>query len=157
MKNILIPTNFNPASFKLVGQALTTVNEKVNIVFFHAFQQPFFYTDFIRDDDSPKLLVTDSLRQQCRQLKEKFPELIGTITFELMRGNSNALFRNIIEANKIDLIICPKHYTYVKMHKDSINPLPFFEHCKTVVLQNLTERSKGLMSDKMFAEIGLAS
>jgi hypothetical protein len=139
MTNLLVPTDFTPASLKLAEQAVKVLNHEVNIILFHAFDLPFFYADLIRPERQPwHELLNDDLRQACKQIKERHPGLISSISFGFMQGNTNALFRNWIEANEIDVIACPAGYTYTKIHNLSLNPLPFFKKSRIKLLQNFT-------------------
>jgi len=137
MTNLLIPTDFTPASVRLAVQAVKMLNKKANIVFFHAFEMPFHHHDTLTAAPPYAGLMNDGLRQACKQLKDQYPNLIGSITFRFMRGNTNSLFRNFAEANNIDMIACPQDYIHHKVHKDSINPVSFFKRSRIPVLQNV--------------------
>lgn len=150
MNNLLIPTDFTPASVQLAARALKALNKKSNIVFFHAFQMPYFLNDLLTNEPPYLELMNDRLRQACRNLKEQYPELTGTITFKFMRGDTNALFRNFIDANDITMIVCPKEYVYEKVHKDSINPTGFFKRSKLPVMQTfLTPERQVVLKEKL--------
>lgn len=130
MTNILIPTDFSAASVKLAEQALQTVNvNSANIIFFHLFELP--YSEFELLDPSRKkpyaTVMTDSFRQHCKQLKEQHSRAIGTVCFKFLEGNSAPLFRNFADANEIDMIYCPEHYSFVPVHKLSADPRPVFK------------------------------
>lgn len=141
MTNILVPTDFTPASLKMAEKAVKTLNRKVNIVLFHAFEMPYYYQDLVRPDKQPwHDLLNDGLRQACRQLKEQFPGLINKISFLHMQGNTPALFRNLMEAHEIDIIVCPEGYTYSKIHAASQNPVPFFKKSRLPLLQEFYSR-----------------
>jgi len=158
MNNLLIPTDFTTSSVQLATKAVRTLKERTNIVFFHAFELPYFYNDTLSSQPPYVGLMNDRLRQACRQLKDQFPDLIGTITFRFMRGNTNALFRNFIEANNITMIVCPVDYFHKKVHEDSINPTPFFRRCKLPLLQNFNTGESALaITEKMNLEIATAS
>lgn len=150
MKNLLIPTDFTPSSVQLAAKAVKALNEKANIVFFHAFQMPYYYNDLLTEEAPYIQLMDDTLRQACKNLKDQYPELTGSITFKFMRGDTNALFRNFIDANNIDMIVCPKDYHYKKVHKDSINPTGFFRRSKLPVMQNfLTPERQVILQGKL--------
>lgn len=141
MTNILIPTDFTPISLKMAEKAVKTLNRKVNIVLFHAFELPFYYQDMVRPDRQPwQNLLNDGLRQACRQLKEQYPGLVNKISFLYMQGNTPALFRNLMEANEIDIIVYPAGYTYTKIHAQSQNPAPFFRKSRIPLLQEFYSR-----------------
>lgn len=130
MTNILVPTDFTPKSVQLAEQAIRASNQKVNIHLFHAFRQPFFYNELIRDVQPHAMLVTDAFRNACRRLKEMFPEQVNSIRFAIMRGDTQALFRNLADAHEIDLIFCPDSYYYRPIHQDSVSPLNFFKRSR---------------------------
>jgi hypothetical protein len=129
MNNVLIPTDFSPASVKLAEQALQhTQGRQVNIIFFHAFTLPFYTLDlFGSGTDEPHLeVMNDTFRQACKQLKDEHPKAIGRIFFKSMRGNTAAIFRNFADANAIDMIYCPAEYVFRPVHRRSVDPVPLF-------------------------------
>lgn len=141
MTNILVPTDFTAASLKMAEKAVKTLNRKVNIILFHAFEMPFYYQDMVRPDKQPwHELLNDGLRQACRQLKDQYPGLINKISFLNMQGNTPALFRNLAEANEIDIIVLPAGYTYSKIHPQSQNPVSFFKKSRLPLLQEFYSR-----------------
>ena len=141
MTNILIPTDFTPASFKLAEQSVTLLNRKVNIVFFHAYEMPFYYLDLYGMDSPPYYnLLNRDFWNLCNQLKNKYPRLINEVSFKSMQGDTNVLFRNFAEANKIDLIVCPDNYEYIKTHDRCLNPITFFKNSKLPLLQQLVNQ-----------------
>lgn len=145
MNNILIPTDFTANSVKLAEQALQHVEgRKVNIILFHAFSLPFHTIDLL--SPSPRQpyqdLLNDGFRQACKQLKDQYPKEIGKITFRCLNGNTNAAFRNFIDANDIDMIVCPESYVYEKIHKLSIDPHPLFRKSGIPVLSALKPAKK---------------
>ncbi|MEO5685325.1 MAG: hypothetical protein ABIQ88_21945 [Chitinophagaceae bacterium] len=143
MTNLLVPTDFTPASLKLAEQAIKVLNREVNIILFHAFEMPYYYTDFVRPDNQPwQEIMNDDLRQACKQLKERYPWLINSISCRFMQGNSSALFRNWIEANDIHMIACPASYIYTRIHARSLNPVQFFKKSRIQVLQDFTLQQK---------------
>ena len=139
MTNILIPTDFSPASFKMAEQAITILNKKVNITFFHAYEMPFYYVDLLGLEKPPYFnLLNKNFWNLCTELENKYPNLINEITFKSMQGNTNVLFRNFASVNKIDLIVCPDDYKYIKTHDRSLNPISFFMKSKLPLLQQLS-------------------
>lgn len=136
MNTLLIPTDFTAASVQLAAKAIRTINKKADIVFFHAFQLPFYYNDTLSSQPPYMELMNDRLRKACRQLKDQYPELVGSVSFRFMRGDTNALFRNFLEANNITMIVCPLDYQYKKVHADSINPVGFFKRSKLPLMQS---------------------
>ena len=138
MTNVLIPSDFSTASMKMAEQAVQLLNRQVNIIFFHAFEMPFYHQDLIRTERQPwQDLLHDDFRQGCRHLKTQYSWLINNISFKYMQGDSNALFRNWIEANEIDMIVCPADYVFTRVHSRSVNPVPLFRKSGLPLLQEL--------------------
>ncbi len=142
MTNVLFPTDFNPASLRMVETAIKNSNDKINIVLFHAFE--------ISDDPfelltgGPKAtvsqLMTEGFRQACKQLKDSYPKVVNKISINWMHGSTVAVFRNFIDANDIDMICCPVEYTFKKSHKTSVDPQPFFKKSSLPMVKQLMER-----------------
>ena len=155
MTTILIPSDFTAATLQLAEQAVKGLNREVNIVLFHALDLPFYTNDLIRPEHQPgHNLVTDEFRQGCRQLKMKYPWFINSIKCKFMQGNSNALFRNWADANNIDLIIFPFHFTHTRIHPRSLHPEVFFlnsglpliqdlQPAHTTIIKNISRRNTG--------------
>ena len=59
-----------------------------------------------------------------------------------MFGNSNAVFRNFIDANDIDLIVYPEYYVFRPVHGDSVNPHNMFMKSGTPMLRTFLPRRK---------------
>lgn len=141
MTNILIPTDFTPASIKMAEQALEVLELRtVNIVFFHVFHLPSSEFELL-DPTRPKPyanVLNDSFRQGCKQLKEQYPEAIQKVCFKFLEGSSAPMFRNFIDANEIDIIFYPPHYKFVPINKRSADPLPLFRKSGIRVITEVT-------------------
>ena len=145
MTNILIPTDFTPASLKMAEGALKSGHyEKCNIVLFHAFELPADPFDLLgacyRDPSCE--LMTETFRQACKQVKDENARLVNKIIVRCMVGNSKALFRNFAEANDIDLIYCPEDYYFKPVHVRSVDPVYMFKKCGIPVLRNHVRRTE---------------
>lgn len=145
MTNILVPTDFTGASLQLAIQAVqATAARPANIFLFHAFEMPSSEFDLL-DAFRPKPYArafTDLFRQECKQLKEKYPKEIQTIQFRFMEGSTAALFRNFIDANDIDIIYCPEHYQFKPVDKKSVDPIPLFNKSGVPVVKGTPAQSK---------------
>lgn len=138
MTNILIPTDFTPASLSWATQAIKTENgAKCNLILFHAFELPSNPYDLLRKmaKDPAAEMMTEAFRQACKQLKDEHSDRIGKIVIRCMRGSTRWLFRNFIEANDIDMIYCPEDFVYTPIHSLSVNPLPLFKKCDVPLLK----------------------
>ncbi len=129
MTNILVPTDFTPASFQLAQQAVVAFKgNKITMMLFHAFQMPDPFDLLHRCRKMPYHdLLTESFRQSYRQLKELYPQQLQKIHFNCMEGNTAVMFRNFVEANEIDCIIYPEQYQFIPVSKISVDPGPLFK------------------------------
>lgn len=144
MTNILIPTDFTPASLQMAEQAVQTLDLKnANIVLFHAFELPDSEYELLTQKQKPYAsVVTDNFRQACKQFKDQHAKAIHKICFKFMEGNTPALFRNFIDVNEIDLIVCPDHYQFVPVNKKSVDPRPLFKKSGIKVIREFSSRRK---------------
>lgn len=145
MTNILVPSDFTPASLQLAEQALNALDIKnVNIILFHAFELPDSEFELLSPSRQRPYaaLVTDQFRQLCKQFKEQHSKAVHKICFRFMEGSSAAIFRNFVDANEIDLIFCPAHYQFTAAHKRSVDPRPLFKKSGIKVINQPVTRKK---------------
>jgi hypothetical protein len=144
MRNVLVPTDFSSASFDLVEKAIQTMGEQVvNITLFHAFQIPFFVSDLIRNHRQPYHdLLTDTFRNNCKQIKQQFPKQVNSIVFRHLYGNTPAVFRHFVDANDIDLIVYPEQYEFIPVHPDSVNPDRMFKKSRVPLLRQFKTKRR---------------
>ncbi len=139
MVNILVPTDFSQASFRLAEQAVKSLNKEVNIILFHIYEMPSGITDLIRPEPPYAQMINDTFRQNCKYLKYKYPDLINKICFKYLTGNTQSVFNHFTEANDIDMIVCPEDYVFVKTNKTSLDPVPFFRKSKIALLKDFSK------------------
>ncbi len=154
MANVLIPTDFTESSLKLAEKALEAVDVRhVNIVLFHAFEQPSSEFEFLNPSRQRPYtdLVTEHLRHACKQFKDQHAGRVQKIYFRFLEGDTVALFRNFIDANEIDVIYCPDSYVPVKASKQSVDPRRLFQKSGTPVIriERYAERSDRTMAPEM--------
>jgi len=156
MVNILVPTDFSQASFRLAEQAVKTLNKEVNIILFHIYEMPSGISDLIRREPPYAQMINDTFRQNCKYLKYKYPELINKICFKYLTGNTQAVFNHFTDANDIDMIVCPEDYVFVKTNKTSIDPIPFFKKSKIALLKDLSKSKVAAPADVEEMNLGAA-
>lgn len=130
MRNVLIPTDFSVASLELAEKTAQSLEgESLNIILFHAFEIPFFVADVfdIRDKLPYADLVTEHFRNACKRVKLQHSKTIRSIVIRHLYGNTTAVFRNFVDANDIDLIVCPDFFVFRAVHTGSVNPVPLFQ------------------------------
>ena len=154
MTNILVPTDFTPASLKTAELAIKESGESnINIILFHAFELPSNAFDLLGSGyrEPAQELVNEPFRMACRQLKNDHPKQVGKIMVRCMNGNTKALFRNFAEANDVDLIFCPDSYSYTRIHARSLDPQGFFKKSGIPVLKEAFRSKVPVFSNPKFA------
>lgn len=145
MINILIPTDFTSHTLQLADQAVNSLEVKnVNIILFHAFAQPSSEFDLLNPSRKKPYsdVVSEDMRQACKQFKEKYSKEVNKICFKFMEGETLPLFRNFIDANEIDFIFCPDTYHFTAINKSSINPIPLFKKCGVKLITKINRKTK---------------
>ncbi|MES2647067.1 MAG: universal stress protein [Bacteroidota bacterium] len=155
MANILVPTDFTPASLKLAEEAIKKTGESCpNIILFHAFELPDSPFDLLTSSyKEPYIkLMSEPFRQACKQLKDEYPKQVNKILIRCMNGNSKALFRNFAEANDIDLIYCPDHYVFSKVHDRSVDCISYFKKAGIPLLKEAGVRTEPVFRNQRVPE-----
>jgi len=137
MKTVLIPTDFNLESLKVIDAlVLTNQAETFKIVFIHAFKLSDSITDMLmlsrRSRDYE--YISDEFYEQMNVYKEKFADQIHMIGVEYFYGSTAAAFRNFTENLAVDCIAYPVDYNFNPINKYSIDPKNLIERAKCEVL-----------------------
>lgn len=152
MTNILIPTDFSPASLQLAEQAIQALGiRSANFVLFHAFDMPSSEFELLAPG-RPKPyadVLNDNFRQACKQLKDQYPKAVQKICLKCMEGNNSRIFRNFVDANEIDIIICPDEYVYKAINKLSVDPRPLFSKSGVRVIRTLIQQKKEIVYEQV--------
>ncbi|NML22590.1 hypothetical protein HHL16_17035 [Pseudoflavitalea sp. G-6-1-2] len=141
MRNVLIPTDYSLASLELVEKTVQSFpQQQLNIILFHAFEIPYFDSDMGSSNAKPPYrdIVTDAFRNGCKRLKDQYPKSIQGILLRHLYGNTTAVFHNFIDANEIDLIVFPDHWTFTPVHPQSVNPAAMFRKSGVRLLKTFT-------------------
>jgi hypothetical protein len=125
MKTILIPTDFNVESAKIIDAfIITQKTEAVKLIFVHAFKLSDSISDMLmlsrRSRDYE--IVSDEFYTVLNQYKTKYQNQIKTIAIEYFYGSTVVAFKNFIEAHQVDTIIYPTVYNFCPINKYSIDP-----------------------------------
>lgn len=125
MKTILVPTDFNIESTKIVDSLVQVQpHETYNIIFLHAFKLSDSITDMLmlsrrsRDYEN----ISDEFYQQLNDFKSKYPSQIQNIGIEYFYGSTVAAFKNFLDTLEVSSIVYPKGYDFKPINKYSINP-----------------------------------
>lgn len=138
MKTVLVPTDFNVESLKIIDSlVLTNKPENVSIIFLHAFKLSDSITDMLmlsrrsRDYEN----VSDEFCDQMNAYKQKYPNDIKVLGIEYFYGSTVAAFKNFIEGVNANCIAYPKAYNFSPIHKSSIDPRLLTKRCGCEVIE----------------------
>lgn len=125
MKTILIPTDFNIDSTKIIDALVQSqINKTLNVIFVHAFKLSDSITDILmlsrrsRDYEN----VSDDFYARLTQYKIKYAKNINSIGIEYFYGSTVVAFKNFIDAFNVDCIAYQKNYSFKPINKYSIDP-----------------------------------
>ena len=132
MKTVLVPTDFNVESLKIIDSlVLTNKPENVKIIFMHAFKLSDSITDMLmlsrRSRDYEK--VSDEFYIKMNAYKQKYPNEIEFMGIDYFYGSTVAAFKNFIEGLNVNCIGYPKAYNFNPIHKSSIDPRLLTKRC----------------------------
>jgi len=66
-------------------------------------------------------LFSDEMRVACRRIKDQYGSTIRSIVFKPVYGAGITVFRQALEANKINAILYDESYHYAKPHRYSVD------------------------------------
>lgn len=138
MKTVLVPTDFNVESLKIIDSlVLTNKPEKLNIIFMHAFKLSDSITDMLmlsrRSRDYE--MVSDEFCEMMNAYRAKYPNDIQLMSVEYFYGSTVAAFKNFLEGQEVDGIAYPKGYHFNPVHKSSIDPRLLTKRCGSEVIE----------------------
>jgi len=163
MKTVLVPTDFNVESLKIIDSlVLTNKPQDVGIIFMHAFKLSDSITDMLmlsrrsRDYEN----ISDEFYTQIELYKQKYPNHIKFIGIEYFYGTSVAAFKNFIEGRNADCIAYPKAYNFTAINKYSIDPITLIKRCGCEVFEldiNEFSNNENLIETKIHENIKVMS
>ncbi|WP_316821576.1 hypothetical protein [Pedobacter gandavensis] len=138
MKTVLVPTDFNVESLKIIDSlVLTNKPEMLNIIFMHAFKLSDSITDMLmlsrRSRDYE--MLSDEFCEKMNTYRAKYPKDIQMMRVEYFYGSTVAAFRNFIDGMNADGIAYPKGYDFNPIHKSSIDPRLLTKRCGAEVIE----------------------
>lgn len=125
MKTVLIPTDFKPASLKVIDALLfNRPGERFNIVLFHAFKISDSITDLLmlnrRSKDYDQ--ISDEFYFLLEDYQQRYRQLSGKISISYYYGTTVASFRNFAENLDTDFIAFAPDYPFQVINKRSFEP-----------------------------------
>ncbi|MFD2098995.1 hypothetical protein [Flagellimonas iocasae] len=132
IKKVLVPTDFSVNSLELVRKALEgSSTESLEVVLLHGTYLSNSITDLLFFSKSKLIqkLQTKEFVEACTVLRNKYPSKIHALYVDVITSNSNAYFKNYVDASQIEEIIVP-HNGFLNFKKvGGINTLPLFKTC----------------------------
>lgn len=138
MKRVLVPTDFNVESTKIIDAiALHQGLEEVTVIFLHAFKLSDSITDMLmlsrRSRDYEH--ISDEFNQKIDSYTAKYQNKIKGIGVEFFYGSTTAVFKNLMEGLQIDFVVYPQRYNFTPINKYSIDPKYLTARCGCEVLE----------------------
>ncbi len=155
MRNVLIPTDFSIESLNLVERAVAALDDQTaNIILFHAFDMNINAPDRLGNGTRVPYahLLTDEFRNACKRIKTSNARVVQNIHVRHLYGSTVPLFRNFIDANDIDMIVCPDHFVFNPVTAQSVNPVKLFKKSGIPVITELARRRTVVHSAAPLAE-----
>ncbi|RZK42047.1 MAG: hypothetical protein EOO90_09035 [Pedobacter sp.] len=138
MKTVLIPTDFNVETIKIIDAfSLNYKLDGVKFIFLHSFKLSDSITDMLmlsrrsRDYEN----ISDEFYAELEKRKQIHTSLIGGIAIEYFYGSTVAAFKNLLEDREVDAILYPKNYSFAPINKYSIDPNLLTSRCGCPVIE----------------------
>jgi hypothetical protein len=153
MKHVLIPTDFSIRSLRVIHSVIEKFgNEKITIVMMHALRMPTSITDLmmLSRRSAHQDLITEDYRDACEIIRNKYASNIKLLKTEFLFGNTSAVFRNFLQYQNIDMIVCADTDEFRLTGKDSYNPAALINKSKYPVYRvPLTQRKEKFLVSAM--------
>jgi hypothetical protein len=133
MKHVLIPTDFSIRSLRVIHNVIERYgNEPLTIVMMHALRMPTSITDLmmLSRRSAHYDLITDDYKDACEIIRNKYASSIANLKTEFLFGNTSAVFRNFLQYQNIDVIVCAANSEFRLAGKDSYNPISLINKSK---------------------------
>jgi hypothetical protein len=123
MKNILIPTDFNTATFTAISELCKQEDHDLKLIFVHQFKISDSIGDLLMLSRRNREYehVSDEFYQECERLKATFPH-VKSIKIEFFYGSTLRVFRNYLETHLVDAVFDLKNCSFTPLNKLSVDP-----------------------------------
>lgn len=154
-KTILIPTDFTMESLNLYKHVMQTTSVDVHVVFLHCMSPSESIIDmlFTSSDDIAESLVTRDFKEACSIIRNRYGSHKSSEVVQIFRGRTRAAFVNFLEGNKIDEIVVPRDYKFVRVHARSVDPMTFIKDVTRSVVEVSWSGSKSVPEKNQLAEL----
>lgn len=123
---ILIPTDFTSIPLLLLKQAAMSSNHELDVVFMYSTSLTDSITDLLFY--SPKKILDKAVNKEfsegCSIMKNKYPDKIRNIRYEVFHGGNAESFTVLARANKVDEVWLPQDYSYTQ-YRNAFDPTSY--------------------------------
>ncbi|MHA4895994.1 hypothetical protein ACXZ1K_14675 [Pedobacter sp. PWIIR3] len=145
MKNILIPTDFKPASLTCIPAVCEQLkNEELSFYFVHVFKLSDSISDLLMLARRSREfeIVSDEFYNGCTEIKRTFPNV--KIKIDFLYGSTLSMFRNFLEEYEINSVLEQPNYAPGKINKSSLDTALLIERSGLPVIRVQKSVSKVL-------------
>lgn len=108
---------------------------------------------FTSSDDIAESLVTRDFKEACSIIRNRYGSHKSSEVVQIFRGRTRAAFVNFLEGNKIDEIVVPRDYKFVRVHARSVDPMTFIKDVTRSVVEVSWSGSKSVPEKNQLAEL----
>jgi hypothetical protein len=154
-KTVLVPTDFTMESLNLFKYIMETTTVDVHVIFLHCMSPSDSIIDllFTSSDDLPESLITRDFKEAISIIKNRYGSHRSTEVVEVFRGRTHGAFINFLEGNKVDEIIVPKEYKFIKAKSNSVDPMSFIKLLTRGVVEVSWTGSKSVPGKNQLADL----
>jgi hypothetical protein len=154
-KTILIPTDFTMESLNLFKYVMQTTTVDVHVIFLHCMAPSDSILDllFTTSEDIAESLVSRDFKEAISIIKNRYGTYSSSENVQIFKGRTQGAFLNFLEGNKVDEIIVPKDYHFIKTNSRSIDPMSFIKDTTRSVIEVSWTGSKSVPEKNQLAEL----
>ncbi len=148
VKKVLIPTDFSVKSLNLLLEFLKQASSgKFEIILAHGYDVSNSFSEMLFYSEHKILakLLTKEFKESCHLIENTYQSRLHKFRFSILTGNGKRYVRNYVEANKIDLVVCPKEYKMKFRSGNSFDLQPYLKTSNVEVL--VMDRSQKVVSE----------
>ena len=131
MKTVVIPSDFNVESIQVAEAIIRNSKEEVRLIFIHMFHvaddiQDLLFSNYRKKEYE---FVSEAFKNECKILKDLYPESLKSFKIEFFYGSRLASFKNFLDYNEADIIAYSERYGIPKLSKSSLEAMPIIKKC----------------------------
>jgi len=154
-KTILIPTDFTMESLNLFKYVMQSTTVDVHVIFFHCMMPSTSIIDLLFESSEEVVasLTSADFKEAISIIKNRYGTHRSTEVVELFKGRTNAAFLNFLDGNRVDEVVVPTEYQFIKAHSRSIDPMSFIKDVPVSIIEVSWTWSKNIPEKNQLAEL----